>query len=157
MRILQFYTRLQPAANDLHIANKLALFPGLHAQVLSLAVRKAGEGLDGFITWCVPRLTSCIVASHDQSSSNRTRRTNWTERTNWIQGKKSEGREQTQTWADWTWRQARYASCDKSVQAFPRFSYCKRQKLGVEAWERGCKQTSNRRSNRPYILLWSCC
>jgi len=25
----------------------------------------------------------------------------------------------------------------KSVQAFPRFSYCKRQKLGVEAWERG--------------------
>jgi len=25
-------------------------FPGLHAQLLSLAVRKAGEGLDGFIT-----------------------------------------------------------------------------------------------------------
>ena len=25
----------------------------------------------------------------------------------------------------------------KSIQAFPRFSYCKRQKLGVEAWERG--------------------
>ena len=23
------------------------------------------------------------------------------------------------------------------VQAFSRFSYCKRQKLGVEAWERG--------------------
>ena len=29
---------------------KLASFPGLHAQLLSLAVRKAGEGLDGFIT-----------------------------------------------------------------------------------------------------------
>jgi len=28
----------------------LASFPGLHAQLLSLAVRKAGEGLDGFIT-----------------------------------------------------------------------------------------------------------
>jgi len=28
----------------------LALFPGLHAQLLSLAVRKQGEGLDGFIT-----------------------------------------------------------------------------------------------------------
>ena len=28
----------------------LASFPGLHAQLLSLAVRKAGEGLDGLIT-----------------------------------------------------------------------------------------------------------
>jgi len=28
----------------------LASFPGLHAQLLLLAVRKAGEGLDGFIT-----------------------------------------------------------------------------------------------------------
>jgi len=28
----------------------LASFPGLHAQLVSLAVRKAGEGLDGFIT-----------------------------------------------------------------------------------------------------------
>jgi len=28
----------------------LALFPGLHAQLLSLAVQKAGEGLDRFIT-----------------------------------------------------------------------------------------------------------
>jgi len=41
----------------------LASFPGLHAQLLSLAVRKAGEGLDGFITWCVSRLTSCSVCS----------------------------------------------------------------------------------------------
>jgi len=47
------------------------------------------------------------------------------------------GREQTQTWADWTWRQPRLASREKSIQAFPHFSYCKRQKLGVEAWERG--------------------
>jgi len=28
-----------------------ASFPGLHAQLLLLAVRKAGEGLDGFIMW----------------------------------------------------------------------------------------------------------
>jgi len=28
----------------------LASFPGLHTQLLSLAVRKAREGLDGFIT-----------------------------------------------------------------------------------------------------------
>jgi len=28
----------------------LASFPGLHTQLLSLAVGKAGEGLDGFIT-----------------------------------------------------------------------------------------------------------
>ena len=28
----------------------LASFPGLHTQLLSLAVRKAGEGLDGLIT-----------------------------------------------------------------------------------------------------------
>jgi len=78
------------------MASFLALFPGLRAQLLSLAVRKAGEGLDGLITWCVPRLMSCTVASHDRSSSNRTRRTNWTERTNWMQGKKSEG-ERTST------------------------------------------------------------
>ena len=38
--------------------------PGLHTQLLSHAVRKAGEGLDGFITWCMPRLTSCSVGSH---------------------------------------------------------------------------------------------
>jgi len=69
----------------------VALFPGFHAQLLLLAVRKVGEGLDGFITWCMPLLTTRAVASHDRSSSNRTRRTNWTERTNGIQGKKSEG------------------------------------------------------------------
>ena len=34
----------------------LASFPGLHAQLLSLAVPKAGEGLEGFITWCMPLL-----------------------------------------------------------------------------------------------------
>jgi len=28
----------------------IALFPGLNAQLLLLAVRKVGEGLDGFIT-----------------------------------------------------------------------------------------------------------
>jgi len=28
----------------------IASFPGLHAQLLSLAIRKAGEGLDGIIT-----------------------------------------------------------------------------------------------------------
>jgi len=36
-----------------------------------------------------------------------------------------------------SWRQPRHASRDESVQVFPRFSYCKQQKLGVEAWERG--------------------
>jgi len=36
-----------------------------------------------------------------------------------------------------TWRQLWHAPRDKSVQAFPRFSYCKRQKLGMEAWEQG--------------------
>jgi len=33
-----------------HTMLALASFPGLHAQLLSLAVRKAGEGLDGLIT-----------------------------------------------------------------------------------------------------------
>ena len=70
---------------------QLASFSGLHAQLLSLAIRKAGEGLDGFITWCVLLLTSHTVDSHNRSSSNRTRGTIWRERTNWIQGKKSEG------------------------------------------------------------------
>ena len=70
---------------------QLALFPGHHAQLLLLAVRKVGEGLEGFITWCVPLLTSCTVASHDRSSSNRPRRTNWTVIMNWIQGMRSEG------------------------------------------------------------------
>ena len=32
------------------VEGKVASFPGLHAQLLSLAVRKAGEGLDGLIT-----------------------------------------------------------------------------------------------------------
>ena len=36
-----------------------------------------------------------------------------------------------------TWHQPRHASRDKSIQAFPRFSYCKRQKLGMKAWEQG--------------------
>jgi len=36
-----------------------------------------------------------------------------------------------------TWLRQRHASRDKSVQAFPRFSYCEWQKLGVEAWQRG--------------------
>jgi len=36
-----------------------------------------------------------------------------------------------------TWHQPRHTSRDKSVQAFPCFLYCKRQKLGVEAWELG--------------------
>ena len=78
-----------------------------------LPYEKRGEGLDGFIMWCMPLLTSHTVASHDRSSSNRTRRTNWTERTNWEQ------REQTQMWADWTWCQQQHASRDKSIQAFP--------------------------------------
>ena len=97
----------------------LASFPGLHAQLLSLAVQKVGEGLDGFITWCVPQLTSCTVASHDRSSSNLNRRTNWTEERTEFRERRVKGREQTQTWADWTWRQLQHASCDKSVQAFP--------------------------------------
>jgi len=58
---------------------QLASFPGLHAQLLSLAVRKAGEGLDRFITRCLPLLMSHTVDSHDRSSSNRTRGTNWRE------------------------------------------------------------------------------
>jgi len=28
-----------------------------------------------------------------------------------------------------------HTSCDKSFQVFPRFSYGKREKLGVESWE----------------------
>jgi len=47
------------------------------------------------------------------------------------------GREQTQMWTDWMWRQQRHASRDKSFQAFPLLSYCKQQKLGMEAWEQG--------------------
>ena len=36
----------------------LASFPGLHSQLLVLAVRKArGGGLDRFIMWCMPLLT----------------------------------------------------------------------------------------------------
>ena len=57
----------------------LASFPGLHAQLCSmksLQYKKRGEGLEGFITWFMPRLMSRTVASHDRSSSNRTRRTN---------------------------------------------------------------------------------
>ena len=52
---------------------------------------KSGEKAWTDLSRDVPLLTSCIVATHDRSSSNQTRRTNWTERMNWIQGKKSEG------------------------------------------------------------------
>ena len=38
------------AASLYTVLYRLASFPGLHAQLLSLAVRKAGEGLDRFIT-----------------------------------------------------------------------------------------------------------
>jgi len=41
-----------------HIASALALFPVLHAQLLPPTVRKAGEGLEGFITLCMPLLIS---------------------------------------------------------------------------------------------------
>jgi len=37
----------------------LASFPGLHAQLLSLAVQKWGEGLEGFITWCMLLMYPC--------------------------------------------------------------------------------------------------
>ena len=40
------------------------------------------------------------------------------------------GREQTQTWADWTWRQQRHASHDKSIQAFPPFFVLQATKAG---------------------------
>jgi len=36
------------ACNNVHM--QVASFPGLHAQLLLLAVQKAGEGLDRFIT-----------------------------------------------------------------------------------------------------------
>ena len=36
-----------------------------------------------------------------------------------------------------TWCQQRHASCVKFSKPSPRFSYCKRQKLGLEAWEWG--------------------
>ena len=50
--ILVYLEGDQVNSNDVNcrIGHNLASFPGLHAQLLSLAVRKAGEGLDGFIT-----------------------------------------------------------------------------------------------------------
>ena len=41
----------------------VALFPGLHAQLCRLQYEKRGEGLERFITWCMPLLTSCSVCS----------------------------------------------------------------------------------------------
>ena len=112
----------------------LASFPGLHAQVLSLAVQKAGEGLEGFITLCMALLTSHTVASHNWSSSNRTRRTHWTERVNWIQGKKNEG-ERTNPDVSRLNMTSAVVKKNPSRHPPPRFLYCKWQKLGVEAWE----------------------
>jgi len=45
------------------VLGQVASFPGLHTQLFSLAVRKAWEGLDRYITWCVLRLMSCSVCS----------------------------------------------------------------------------------------------
>jgi len=44
------HTQHRKEASECMKHHTLASFPGLHAQLLSLAVRKAGEGLDGFIT-----------------------------------------------------------------------------------------------------------
>ena len=118
------------------------MFPGLHAQLLSLAVRKRGEGLQGFITWCMLLLMLRTVASHDQSSSNRTHRTNWTERTNWIQGKKSEGERTNPDVSRLNVTSAATHITINLSKPSPHFLYCKRQKLGAEAWERGYLQLS---------------
>ena len=111
-----------------------------------LQATKAGHGglgtrlyiLDGFITWCVPLLTLCTVASHDWSSSNRTHRTNWTERTNGIQGKE-EWRGENKPRREQTEHDVSSGTHHmiNPSRPSPRFSYCKRQKLGVEAWEQG--------------------
>ena len=115
----------------------LASFPGLHAQLLSLAVQKAGEA------WTDLSRDVCHGWHHVQSAHVWVCSLHFTLlslnsvcsfcsicpaspiATGSIVAMYS------------TWRQPRHASRDKSVQAFPRFSYCKRQKLGVEAWERG--------------------
>jgi len=112
---------------------QLALFPGLHTQLLSLTVRKAGEGLDGFITWCVRgwchaqsadvwvcSLPFTFLSQNSVPSFSSVCPANPIA-TGSIVASYS------------TWCQRRHASRDKSVQAFPCFSYCKRQKLGVEA------------------------
>jgi len=80
----------------------------------------------------MPLLTSHTVASHDRSSSNRTHRANWTERANWIQGKKSEGERSNPDVS-----KVNVTSAVARIRPSPRFSYCKWQKLGMEAWKWG--------------------
>jgi len=46
--------------------------------------------------------------------AGQTEQKEWTE----FRERRVNRREQTQMWADWTWRQQRHASRDKSVQAF---------------------------------------
>ena len=119
------------------LTSPLASFPGLHAQLLSLAVRKAGKA------WTDLSRDACHGWRHVQSAHVWVCSLPFTLlslnsvhsfcsvcpaspiATGSIVASYS------------TWCQPQHASCDKSVQAFPCFSYCKWQKLGVEAWERG--------------------
>jgi len=48
-RLLHFIAQCLHAPS-VNTGSALASFPGLHAQLLSLAVQKVGEGLEGFIT-----------------------------------------------------------------------------------------------------------
>ena len=94
----------------------IASFPGLHAQLLSLAVWKAGEGLDGFITWCMPRLMSCSVwvcsLPFPLLSLNSVR--------SFCSVCPVSPIATGSIVASYSmWRQPRHASRDKSIQAFP--------------------------------------
>jgi len=106
----------------------VALFPGLMPSFCHLQYEKRGEGLDGFITWCVPLLMSHSVCSYLGLFSPFS----FPEFSFFFLFCLS-----CESNCYSMWCQQWHASRDKSVQAFPRLLYCKRQKLGMEAWERG--------------------
>ena len=114
-----------------HTHTHIASFPGLYAQLLLLTVWKAGEGLDGFITWCMPLLTSRSVCSH-LGLFSPLHFFPWIEFVLSVQ------------FVLWVWLllvRSWLATVRDISRPSPRFLYCKRQKLGVEAWERGYTHT----------------
>jgi len=112
----------------------VASFPGLHAQLLSLAVQKVGEGLDGFITMrAAADITfSLLMSGFVLSPSLFFPRIQFVLSVYFVL--------QVRLLLDRSWlATVRDISSGTHVinpsRSSPCFSYCKRQKLGVEAWE----------------------
>ena len=105
--------------------NLLASFPGLHAQLLLLALRKA-RGRPGRIFLC----DACHCWRHVQSAHVWVCSLSFSLLSLNSVCPESPIATESIVASYSTWRQQQHASHNKSFQAFPRFSYYKQQKYG---------------------------